>query len=172
LCAYTVAKQLNISDKDIKSALKSFKGIKRRLEIIHKSNLVTLYDDFAHHPTSIKLTLEAVKNKNPKSFVVGLIDPRSNTMRHGDNKESLPRSLLSADLVLLYDHELLEWDAKSLLSGNKNIEFVNDVNGFIGRIEGVLSTNKDKKIEVVMMSNGSFDGLRERLVGVFGALDE
>lgn len=170
LCAYAVARQLGVSDENIESALRSFKGIKRRLEILHKSEIVTLYDDFAHHPTSIKLTLEAVKNKNPKSFVIGLLDPRSNTMRHGDNKENLPRSLLSADKILLYDHELLEWDAQMLLSKNKNVEYVNDIDGFVGRIESILSSNADKKIEVVMMSNGSFDGLRERLVNIFGAL--
>ncbi|MDE5002932.1 glutamate ligase domain-containing protein, partial [Francisella tularensis] len=80
-----VAKQLNISDEMVKDALESFRGVKRRLEVLSHQDNVTLYDDFAHHPTSIQLTLEAVRNKAKDSYVVALIDPRSNTMRQGDN---------------------------------------------------------------------------------------
>ncbi|MEY8703235.1 UDP-N-acetylmuramate:L-alanyl-gamma-D-glutamyl-meso-diaminopimelate ligase, partial [Francisella philomiragia] len=69
MSAYAVAKQLNISDEVVKDALESFKGVKRRLEVLSHQNNVTLYDDFAHHPTSIKLTLEAVRNKAKEAYV-------------------------------------------------------------------------------------------------------
>lgn len=164
LCAYSVAKQVGISDETIAKGFASFKGVKRRLEVLYKSQSITLYDDFAHHPTSIKLTLEAVTNKSPDAFVVGLVDPRSNTMRQGDNKQNLPQAIESADKILLYDHELLKWDAKELLGHNSRVEFIPDIDSFTSQIESLLTENN--KVELVMMSNGSFDGLREKLVEI------
>lgn len=162
LSAYAVAMQIGIEKDIIKKALESFKGVKRRLEILYSSKDVRLYDDFAHHPTSIKLTLAAVRNKNPQSYLVAIIDPRSNTMRQGDNKDNLPQALLAADKVLLYDHNLLKWNAKDLLAGNKAVEFIQSVTSFEKRVDEII--NKYQNVELVMMSNGSFDGLREKLV--------
>ena len=164
ISACTVAKQLNISDKNIIQALKEFKGIKRRLEILYKSDSITLYDDFAHHPTSIKLTLDAVRNKKPQAFVVALIDPRSNTMKQGDNKHNLPDSITKADIVLLHDHTLLKWNAREFLKDSCNVEFIINSEDFIKYIKLLLTNNVHKDIEIVMMSNGSFDGLRENLI--------
>ncbi|KEI35444.1 UDP-N-acetylmuramate:L-alanyl-gamma-D-glutamyl-meso-diaminopimelate ligase [Francisella sp. W12-1067] len=163
LSAYAVAKQLDISNNDIKQALESFKGVKRRLEVLCKREGIVLYDDFAHHPTSIKLTLEAVRNKNPQAYIIALIDPRSNTMKQGNNKESLPNAILKADKVLLYDHALLKWNANELLKDNTSVDFIKNIEEFVDII-GSLVIQKNKEIEIVMMSNGSFDGLREKLV--------
>ncbi|QIV94872.1 UDP-N-acetylmuramate:L-alanyl-gamma-D-glutamyl-meso-diaminopimelate ligase [Allofrancisella frigidaquae] len=163
LSAYAVAKQLDISNNDIKQALESFKGVKRRLEVLCKREGIVLYDDFAHHPTSIKLTLEAVRNKNPQAYIIALIDPRSNTMKQGNNKESLPNAILKADKVLLYDHALLKWNANELLKDNISVDFIKNIEEFVDII-GSLVIQKNKEIEIVMMSNGSFDGLREKLV--------
>ena len=165
LSAYAVAKQIGIEDCIVEKVFAEFKGIKRRLEIIHKSESVKLYDDFAHHPTSIKLTLEAVRNKSPQAFVVAIIDPRSNTMRQGDNKNSLPDAILEADRVLLYDHELLKWSAKKLLGTNNRVEYIKTVDNFVDNIKSLIA-NKNQKLELVMMGNGSFDGLREKLVAI------
>ena len=163
LSAYAVAKQIGLKDSVIEKAFTEFRGIKRRLEVLYKSDSITLYDDFAHHPTSIKLTLDAVCNKNPEAFVVAIIDPRSNTMRQGDNKDSLPVAILKADSVLLYDHELLKWDAKELLGNNSSVEYIKTVEDFVDNIKNLVA-NKNQKLELVMMGNGSFDGLREKLV--------
>ncbi len=163
LSAYAVAKQIGLKDSLIEKSVAEFRGIKRRLEILYKSVGVTLYDDFAHHPTSIRLTLEALRNKSPEAFVVAIIDPRSNTMRQGNNKDSLPEAILKADSVLLYDHKLLKWNARELLGQNSSVEYINTVEDFVDNI-GSLVVNQNKKLELVMMGNGSFDGLRERLV--------
>ncbi|MCL4120031.1 UNVERIFIED_CONTAM: hypothetical protein GTU68_041255 [Idotea baltica] len=163
LSAYTVAKQIGIKNSVIEKAFAEFKGIKRRLEVLYKSDSITLYDDFAHHPTSIELTLDAVRNKTAEAFVVAIIDPRSNTMRQGNNKENLPKAILKADSVLLYDHELLKWDAKKLLGNNSSVKYMKTVDSFVENIKGIV-VNKKQKIEIVMMGNGSFDGLREKLV--------
>ena len=163
LSAFVVAKQIGLENGVIEKAFAEFKGIKRRLEILYKSESITLYDDFAHHPTSIKLTLEAVRNKSPEAFVVAIIDPRSNTMRQGDNKDSLPDAILVADSVLLYDHELLKWNAKELLGANSSVKYMKTVDDFIDNVEG-LRASTNQKLELVMMGNGSFDGLREKLV--------
>ncbi|MFT5950593.1 MAG: UDP-N-acetylmuramate: L-alanyl-gamma-D-glutamyl-meso-diaminopimelate ligase [Francisella sp.] len=163
LSAYAVAKQIGLKDSVIEKAFAEFKGIKRRLEVLYKSDSITLYDDFAHHPTSIRLTLDAVRNKSPKAFVVAIIDPRSNTMRQGDNKDSLPDAILKADSVLLYDHELLKWNAKELLGDNGSVEYMKKVEDFVDNIKNLVA-NKNQKLEFVMMGNGSFDGLREKLV--------
>ena len=165
LSAFAVAKEIELEDSVVEKAFSEFKGIKRRLEIIYKSDTITLYDDFAHHPTSIKLTLEAVRNKSPKAYVVAIIDPRSNTMRQGDNKDSLPNAILKADRVLLYDHKLLKWNAKELLSENSSVKYMTAVENFVDNIKDLI-TNKNQKLELVMMGNGSFDGLREKLVAL------
>lgn len=164
MSAYAVAKQLNISDEMVKDALESFRGVKRRLEVLSHQDNVTLYDDFAHHPTSIKLTLEAVRNKAKDAYVVALIDPRSNTMRQGDNKDNLPMSIIEADRVLLYNHNLLKWDAKEVLKNSNNVDFIADVDDFVDCVDKLLTKHQDRNIQLVMMSNGSFDGLREKLV--------
>ncbi|GAB4224467.1 MAG: UDP-N-acetylmuramate:L-alanyl-gamma-D-glutamyl-me so-diaminopimelate ligase [Francisella sp.] len=164
MSAFAVAKQLNIDNDVIKKALENFKGVKRRLEILFNQKNITLYDDFAHHPTSIKLTLDALRKKNQKSYIIALIDPRSNTMRQGDNKDNLPMSITDADTVLLYNHSLLKWDAKQVLKNSYNVDFISNIDDFITSISNLLNTHKNKDIQIVIMSNGSFDGLREKLV--------
>ncbi|MDE4990649.1 UDP-N-acetylmuramate:L-alanyl-gamma-D-glutamyl-meso-diaminopimelate ligase, partial [Francisella tularensis subsp. holarctica] len=77
--------------------------------------------------TSIKLTLEAVRNKAKDAYVVALIYPRSNTMRQGDNKDNLPMSIIEADRGLLYTHSLLKWDANEVLKKSNNVDFIDDV---------------------------------------------
>ncbi|ALB01474.1 UDP-N-acetylmuramate:L-alanyl-gamma-D-glutamyl-meso-diaminopimelate ligase [Francisella persica ATCC VR-331] len=169
MSAYAVAKQLNISGGNIKQALDGFKGVKRRLEVLSHRDNVTLYDDFAHHPTSIKLTLEAVRNKDKDAYVVALIDPRSNTMRQGDNKDNLSVSITQADKVLLYNHSLLKWDAKGLLKNIDNVDFIMDIEDFVTQINDLLNIHQHRNLQLVMMSNGSFDGLREKLVKLLEA---
>ena len=169
MSAYAVAKQLNISGEKIKQALEEFKGVKRRLEVLSHRDNVTLYDDFAHHPTSIKLTLEAVRHKDKDAYVVALIDPRSNTMRQGDNKDNLPASITQADRVLLYNHSLLKWDVKELLKNIDNVDFIRDIEDFVTQINDLLNIHQHRNLQLVMMSNGSFDGLREKLVKLLEA---
>ncbi|ORM39113.1 UDP-N-acetylmuramate:L-alanyl-gamma-D-glutamyl-meso-diaminopimelate ligase [Francisella endosymbiont of Ornithodoros moubata] len=169
MSAYAVAKQLNISGEKIKQALEEFKGVKRRLEILLHRDNVTLYDDFAHHPTSIKLTLEAVRHKDKDAYVVALIDPRSNTMRQGDNKDNLPASITQADRVLLYNHSLLKWNVKELLKNIDNVDFIRDIEDFVTQINDLLNIHQHRNLQLVMMSNGSFDGLREKLVRLLEA---
>ncbi|MFV9931725.1 MAG: UDP-N-acetylmuramate:L-alanyl-gamma-D-glutamyl-meso-diaminopimelate ligase [Francisella endosymbiont of Hyalomma asiaticum] len=169
MSAYAVAKQLNISDEKIKQALEEFKGVKRRLEVLLHRDNVTLYDDFAHHPTSIKLTLEAVRHKDKDAYVVALIDPRSNTMRQGDNKNNLPASITQADRVLLYNHSLLKWNVKELLKNIDNVDFIRDIEDFVTQINDLLNIHQHRNLQLVMMSNGSFDGLREKLVKLLEA---
>ncbi|APC97106.1 UDP-N-acetylmuramate:L-alanyl-gamma-D-glutamyl-meso-diaminopimelate ligase [Francisella frigiditurris] len=172
LSAYSVAKQIGIDDKDILDALNSFKGVKRRLEVIFKNDRITLYDDFAHHPTSIKLTLDAVRNKTPEAYVLALVDPRSNTMKDGSNKDFLPKALQRANKVLFYNHKLLKWDAKSTLNDIDTVIYVDEAETFKEHILEVLKQEKNNKIEIVMMSNGSFDGLREALPILLGEASE
>ncbi|MFV9925389.1 MAG: UDP-N-acetylmuramate:L-alanyl-gamma-D-glutamyl-meso-diaminopimelate ligase [Francisella endosymbiont of Hyalomma scupense] len=169
MSAYAVAKQLNISGEKIKQALEEFKGVKRRLEVLLHRDNVTLYDDFAHHPTSIKLTLEAVRHKDKDAYVVALIDPRSNTMRQGDNKDNLPASITQADRVLLYNHSLLKWNVKELLKNIDNVDFIRDIEDFVTQINDLLNIHQHRNLQLVMMSNGSFDGLREKLVRLLEA---
>ncbi len=162
LAVIAAANQVGVSVSEAISAVNRFPGVARRLDRYELCDGMTLFDDFAHHPTSIKLTLAAVRNKNPQSYLVAIIDPRSNTMRQGDNKDNLPQALLAADKVLLYDHNLLKWNAKDLLAGNKAVEFIQSVTSFEKRVDEII--NKYQNVELVMMSNGSFDGLREKLV--------
>ncbi len=85
-----------------------------------------------------------MRNKSPEAFVVAIIDPRSNTMRQGDNKDNLPNAILKADSVLLYDHELLKWNAKELLGDNGSVEYMKKVEDFVDNIKNLVANKKIK----------------------------
>ena len=110
-----------------------------------------------------------MRNKDKDAYVVALIDPRSNTMRQGDNKDNLPASITQADRVLLYNHSLLKWDVKELLKNIDNVDFIRDIEDFITQINDLLNICQHRNLQLVMMSNGSFDGLREKLVKLLEA---
>ena len=99
-------------------ALNKFRGVKRRMEVRGQITGITIYDDFAHHPTAIATTLAGLRKQVGKQRILAVLEPRSNTMRLGIHKESLPASLADADEVYVYSPPEVDWNAASVFDQN------------------------------------------------------
>jgi len=141
-------------------ALADFGGVRRRQEVIAEINGVRIVDDFAHHPTAIALTLEALKGRTP-GRLIGVLDIRSNTMKMGAHSAQLGQSLAAADLILLCENPNLQWDlGKMAQSAPTIVEIKNDSQQIID----YLLDNCQPGDQVVIMSNGGFDNIHQRLI--------
>jgi UDP-N-acetylmuramate: L-alanyl-gamma-D-glutamyl-meso-diaminopimelate ligase len=137
-------------------ALSEFKGVKRRMEKRGVFQGITLYEDFAHHPTAIVTTLASLRAQHPERRIIAVIEPRSNTMRMGVHKDALRRSFDDADRVLVLASKGLDWNPESTLAalGSKlTVEW--DVQALLDRLVAELTQGD----HIVLMSNGSFQGL-------------
>ena len=141
------------------AALRDFRGVERRLQTVGVAGGVTVYDDFAHHPTAIRATIEALRARTGGSArVVAVIEPRSNTMRRGVHRDTLGPSLAAADEALALDPGGLDWSLAQALGPRARIR--PDVESLIGEIRRLVRPGD----HVLVMSNGSFDGLHRRLL--------
>jgi UDP-N-acetylmuramate: L-alanyl-gamma-D-glutamyl-meso-diaminopimelate ligase len=137
-------------------ALSKFKGVKRRLDKKGVFKGVTLYDDFAHHPTAIAATLAAVRTLKVEQRIIAVIEPKSNTMRMGVHSEALRKALGEADRVFVLATEDLNWNPGSALSAlGSKLSVVWDVKDLL---DGLLS-ELESGDRVIFMSNGNFQGL-------------
>ncbi len=141
-------------------ALAEFKNVKRRMEVRGTINGITVYDDFAHHPTAIATTVEGLRRKVGSTRILAVLEPRSNTMKLGVMKNALPASLKDADAVFCYSANL-GWDARESLAplGDKAI-VKDDLNELVAAIAAVAQSGD----HVLVMSNGSFGGIHEKLL--------
>lgn len=160
MSAIVAAKHIGILPSAAINALKKFKNVKRRMEVIAKINGITLYDDFAHHPTAIQSTLDGLRKQVKAGKIVAIVEPRSNTMRMGIHTQSLAESLKLADLALIYQPENLDWDLTELKKYADNIEICTNLDAIINRLKMESTTDS----HFVLMSNGSFGGIYQRLI--------
>jgi UDP-N-acetylmuramate: L-alanyl-gamma-D-glutamyl-meso-diaminopimelate ligase len=137
-------------------ALSQFKGVKRRMEKRGVFQGITLYEDFAHHPTAIATTLGALRSQQTDRRIVAVVEPRSNTMRMGVHKDALRKAFDEADRVYVLASERLDWNPESTLAmlGSK-LSVAWDVDALLDSLTADLSGGD----QVVLMSNGSFQGL-------------
>ena len=160
LAAVAAAHDIGVSVKNACEALCRFEGVKRRLELLGKPNEIAVYDDFAHHPTAVKTTLEGLRNAAGEKRVVAVIEIRSNTMKRGTHKEELVPATEHADLVFWFEPRGLDWsmtEAASELNGH----FVfRDTN----QLHDALVQQLHSGDHVVIMSNGSFSGIHRQLL--------
>lgn len=156
LAAISAAAHAGVSVDLALEALAQFKGVKRRMEKRGVFNGITVYEDFAHHPTAIERTLAALRIQQNDRRIVAVIEPRSNTMRMGVHRDALQRSFDDADRVFVLNSDDLEWDPESTLAllGSK-LSVESDVTALVGRLVAELGQGD----QVVLMSNGSFQGL-------------
>jgi UDP-N-acetylmuramate: L-alanyl-gamma-D-glutamyl-meso-diaminopimelate ligase len=145
-------------------ALSQFGGVKRRQEVIAEINGIRIVDDFAHHPTAIALTLEALKTQT-KGRLFAVIEMRSNTMKMGSLSDKIMRSLSSADVVLMVDNPSLEWDIHAmaqLVNNTANTQLL--VKKDSGQIIRQLVKDCQPTDQIVIMSNGGFENIHQRLI--------
>jgi UDP-N-acetylmuramate: L-alanyl-gamma-D-glutamyl-meso-diaminopimelate ligase len=159
LSAIVAARHVGIRPSAAIAALAEFKNVKRRMEMIAKINAVTLYDDFAHHPTAIETTLDGLRKQVGQERIIAIVEPRSNTMRLGIHTETLALSLHNADLAILYQPPDLGWDLSGLLKYAGNIEICQTMDEIIDK----LKLEARYGGHFVLMSNGSFGGIYQRL---------
>jgi UDP-N-acetylmuramate: L-alanyl-gamma-D-glutamyl-meso-diaminopimelate ligase len=141
-------------------ALESFSGIKRRLEVRGKVRGVTVIDDFAHHPTAIRVTIEGLRQRICDARILAVLEPRSNTMKLGAMKAQLPASLKDADATYCYAANL-GWDAATALAplGDKARCF-DDLERLVAAVAGDARDGD----QVLIMSNGGFGGVHQKLL--------
>lgn len=140
-------------------ALASFKGVKRRMELITKTDDIHVYDDFAHHPTAIRLTLEGLRRNVGNARVLVALEPRSNTMRAGVHINELGPALVPADHVWLMAGEDIDWDPQDALAP------LDGRGRVVTRSEDLLGQmldNVQPGDHVIFMSNGGFDSVPAR----------
>jgi UDP-N-acetylmuramate: L-alanyl-gamma-D-glutamyl-meso-diaminopimelate ligase len=143
------------------AALGEFQNVKRRMEVVGEARGITIYDDFAHHPTAIQSTLHGLRNKIASGRIIAVLEPRSNTMRMGIHKDSLADSLVEADEVVLYQPEDLGWELDCVCARSKPPCQVLQT---IGSIIEYVSKTAQNGDHVLIMSNGAFGGLHKKLL--------
>ena len=164
LAAMIAARHVGIEPSIAAEALAQFQSVKRRMELVGETAGVRLYDDFAHHPTAIKLTLSGAKSKQVveqrKGRLVAVLEPRSNTMKLGEHKARLAASVEDADVTYWLEPEGLCWSLNDAVAVMPN----QIVCSTIEALEAQLVNNIQPGDDVIIMSNGSFSGLHRSLL--------
>lgn len=161
LMAVAAARHVGVSPHAAMAALEQFMPPKRRLEQLGCIDGVTLYDDFAHHPTAIATTLQALRAKVGDAPITVVLEPRSNTMKRGVYKDSLAGAMALADRALLFQGEAVQWDLHSVMAGAPLPVQVFDA------IEPLVTELADTAVageHIVVMSNGGFGGIHGKIL--------
>ena len=162
LGAIVAARHAGISPRTSIEALSRFQGVSRRMEqrgIVHG---ITIYDDFAHHPTEVRTTLAALRQRVGDKRIIAVLEPRSNTMRMGVHRASLGPSLSIADIAVLYQPPDISWNLSDVASALAPRAYILDS---IPAILKFLKLTLASGDHVVIMSNGAFGNIHERLLG-------
>ena len=160
LATIAAAEHVGVSPTVAAQALASFENVKRRMEVRGTVNNITVYDDFAHHPTAIRTTVNGLRRQVGKARILAIFEPRSNTMKLGAMKAQLPWSLEEADLAFCHSGGL-GWDAVSALAPMGDRAQVSDT--IDGVIAQVLAEARPGD-HLLCMSNGGFGGIHAKLL--------
>jgi len=165
LAAIAAAEHIGISPELSAKALGTFKNVKRRLELVGKVKDISVYDDFAHHPTAIATTIDGLRRRIGGKRLLAVLEPRSNTMKLGVMKQQLPASLEQADLVFGYGAKegksALGWDLKeSLLPLGDRAQAFDDLELLVAKIQAVAKPED----HILVMSNGGFGGVHQKIL--------
>jgi len=165
LAAIAAARHAGVPAKDGIDALSRFINVKRRMELRGEAAGVVVYDDFAHHPTAIATTLAGLRasinaSANPSGRILAVLEPRSNTMKLGVMKDQLPASLAQADRVFCYSGGI-DWDVAAAMVplGDKA-----STEADLARLVEQIATAARPGDQVVVMSNGGFGGIHDKLL--------
>ncbi len=161
LAAVAAACHAGVTADAALEALRKFGGVKRRLEVRGVVRGITVYDDFAHHPTAIATTLDGVRRRAAQGRVFAVLEPRSNTMKLGTHKAALAKSLAAADRVFVYQSPEVKWDVADAM---RPLGSLATVQADLPRLIAMLAEETRPGDHLVLMSNGSFGGLHEKLL--------
>jgi UDP-N-acetylmuramate: L-alanyl-gamma-D-glutamyl-meso-diaminopimelate ligase len=160
LASIAAARHVGVPVTQSISALSTFKNVKRRMEIRGVVNNITVYDDFAHHPTAIETTIAGLRAKVGTSRILAVLEPRSNTMKLGVMKDALPVSLKDADLVFCYGANL-GWDAAQALQPiASKAQTYDSIDNLVAAIAKIAKAGD----HILVMSNGGFGGIHQKII--------
>ena len=161
LAALAACNAVGVEPATVIPALAEFRSVKRRLEVIGTARGITIYDDFAHHPTAIRTTLDGLRAKVGGARIVVAMEPRSNSMRLGAHADALAPSLDIADAVVFLHRPELAWDAGKVIAAVRgDARTVPDADALIAALVETVREGD----HVVFMSNGGFDGAPRRFL--------
>jgi UDP-N-acetylmuramate: L-alanyl-gamma-D-glutamyl-meso-diaminopimelate ligase len=162
LAAIAAAQHVGVEPAAAARALRQFLNVKRRMEVLGTVHGITVYDDFAHHPTAIRTTVDGLRRKVGAQRILAVFEPRSNTMKLGAMKAQLPWSLEQADLSFCHAGGL-DWDAvKALASMGARAQVVNGIDELVERVAQAAGPGD----HILCMSNGGFGAVHEKLLKV------
>jgi UDP-N-acetylmuramate: L-alanyl-gamma-D-glutamyl-meso-diaminopimelate ligase len=161
LAAIAAARHVGVEPKRAAQALGRFRGVKRRMEIRGVVNEVTVYDDFAHHPTAIETTLRGLRARVGSARIVAVLEPRSNTMKLGVHREQLAPALGAADRAWFFNPPDLGWDLPGAVATlGERARFGANVEALV---KGLAEDSRPGD-HILVMSNGGFGGLHDKLL--------
>jgi UDP-N-acetylmuramate: L-alanyl-gamma-D-glutamyl-meso-diaminopimelate ligase len=167
LAAIAAARHAGVRPQEALAALAEFRGVRRRLQLRGEVAGVTVYDDFAHHPTALRETIAALRPRVPRRLIA-VFEPRSNTMKLGVMRAALPGALAGADLVHCYAKGL-GWDAREALAPlGARVTVGEEMGTFVA---GIVAQARPGDA-ILVMSNGGFEGIHERLLAALAARGE
>jgi UDP-N-acetylmuramate: L-alanyl-gamma-D-glutamyl-meso-diaminopimelate ligase len=166
LAALAAARHAGVDPAVATAALGEFRGVRRRMEVRGAVAGITVYDDFAHHPTAIRSTLDGLRQRVGGARIVAVLEPRSNTMKQGVHRGELAASLAQADRVWFHRPADLGWDLGAVAAEiGPQAGVTDDVDGLAATLAAELQPGD----HVLIMSNGSFEGLHDKLLAALGA---
>jgi len=164
MMAIIAAAHVGIKAEQSAQALARFKSPKRRMELLGEHHGVKVFDDFAHHPSAIKTTVSGLRQHQPERRIIAVLEPRSNTMKMGVHSDTLAEALDDADDIFVLQPEGLKWRLAEKMPNAHVFESTDDL------LAGLI-TEVNEGDSVLIMSNGSFDGLHQRLLKALQQLD-
>ena len=166
LAAMAAARHAGVPIAQAIAALGEFKGVKRRMEVRGEINGITIYDDFAHHPTAIATTLQGLRRRVGDARILLLLEPRSNTMRMGVHRDLLAASMQGADYVWLHNPAGMDWSLDEITpSMAMPVAVKNSIEDIVS---GVVQKSRSGD-HILVMSNGAFGGVHDKLLKALGA---
>jgi len=165
LAAIAAAEHVGVSPEVAAKALASFENVRRRLELRGEVNCIKVYDDFAHHPTAMRTTVNGLRRKVGTERILAVFEPRSNTMKLGTMKAQLPWSLEEADLAFCHSGGL-GWNAEEALAPmGKQAVVCDSIDKLVARVVAAARPGD----HVLCMSNGGFGGIHAKLIEALAA---
>ncbi|MGA9856128.1 MAG: UDP-N-acetylmuramate:L-alanyl-gamma-D-glutamyl-meso-diaminopimelate ligase [Gammaproteobacteria bacterium] len=161
LAAIATAHAVGIEPRLAAEALIRFQGVKRRLEIRARVNGVTVYDDFAHHPTAISTTLAGLRQRVGSERILAVLEPRSASMKMGVHRDTLAAALQAADRVFVYQAPNVTWDVTAAMQPlAARVSISANLEELLGNVSGETQSGD----HVLIMSNGGFGGFHDKLI--------
>ncbi|MGH8282886.1 MAG: UDP-N-acetylmuramate:L-alanyl-gamma-D-glutamyl-meso-diaminopimelate ligase [Gammaproteobacteria bacterium] len=161
LAAIAAAQHVGVEPRQAAEALVRFQGVKRRLEVRGRIGGVTVYDDFAHHPTAIATTLQGLRKHVGNARIIAVLEPRSASMKLGVHQATLGASLQAADRVFVYQAPNVTWDVASAM---QLLSMRVSVSGDLEQLADSVAGEVRRGDHILIMSNGGFDGFHEKLI--------